>query len=637
MLGFALGNGWFRGRLGWGGFRNLYGDELGAFAQLEIEFADGHRQTVVTDQSWTAGPSAVTANDLYDGQTIDARRFSDDWLRPGFAGDGLDRRPSPASWTWPPLDPYIGPPVRRQEELAPVRIWTSPSGKTLVDFGQNLVGWVRVTRPGQAGSTITLRHAEVLEHDELGVRPLRTAKATDQLRPERRRGRLRADLHLPRLPLRRGRGLAGRDRRPAAARGAARRRGLLRAAPDRHLRVLRRAAQPAAPQRRVGHPRQLPRRPDRLPAARRAAGLDRRHRGLRPVGGLPVRRRGLPARLAGRPGRRAAGRRRHGRLRHPRRAEAASPTSARRSRSRTARRSGATPRCGCRGRCGRPTATGRCWRTASTPWPPTPPGGVHAVGRPGCGTPASSSATGWTPPPRRTSRPRPRPTTGWWPPSASTAAPTWPPQAAEVLGRSAEAAEFRRPGRPHPGGVRRALRRRPTARIHSDAATVYALAITFGILDDDRTELAGKRLATLVAESGYHIQTGFAGTPFVTDALTRTGHLDDAYRLLLQTRVPVLALPGDHGRHDHLGALGLDAARRHHQPRPDDQLQPLRPRRGRRLDAPHDRRHRPARAGLRAGAGRPAAGWRDHLGPRGPGDPARTGVGRPGSRSRRAG
>ena len=72
----------------------------------------------------------------------------------------------------------------------------------------------------------------------------------------------------------------------------------------------------------------------------------------------------------------------------------------------------------------------------------------------------------------------------------------------------------------------------------SDAQTVYALAIVFGLLDDQQTEAAGKRLAELVAGSGYRIQTGFAGTPYVTDALTLTGHLDDAYRLLLQQEVP---------------------------------------------------------------------------------------------------
>ena len=74
--------------------------------------------------------------------------------------------------------------------------------------------------------------------------------------------------------------------------------------------------------------------------------------------------------------------------------------------------------------------------------------------------------------------------------------------------------------------------------IHSDAETPYALAIVFGLLDEQTEQLAGKRLADLVAESGWHIRTGFAGTPYVTHALTKTGHLDDAYRLLLQRECP---------------------------------------------------------------------------------------------------
>ena len=70
-----------------------------------------------------------------------------------------------------------------------------------------------------------------------------------------------------------------------------------------------------------------------------------------------------------------------------------------------------------------------------------------------------------------------------------------------------------------------------------------ALAIVFGLLDPEDEQLAGKRLADLVAESGYHIRTGFAGTPFITHALTQTGHLDAAYRLLLQTECPSWLYP----------------------------------------------------------------------------------------------
>jgi alpha-L-rhamnosidase len=75
-------------------------------------------------------------------------------------------------------------------------------------------------------------------------------------------------------------------------------------------------------------------------------------------------------------------------------------------------------------------------------------------------------------------------------------------------------------------------------RVRSDCPTVYALAIAFGLLDEPRRQAAGDRLAELVAENGYRIATGFAGTPYVTEALTLTGHLDDAYRLLLERECP---------------------------------------------------------------------------------------------------
>jgi alpha-L-rhamnosidase len=79
--------------------------------------------------------------------------------------------------------------------------------------------------------------------------------------------------------------------------------------------------------------------------------------------------------------------------------------------------------------------------------------------------------------------------------------------------------------------------------VKSDCTTVYTLAIVFGLLDEQTEELAGKRLAELVAESGYRISTGFAGTPFITDALTKTGHLDSAYKLLLQRDCPSWLYP----------------------------------------------------------------------------------------------
>jgi alpha-L-rhamnosidase len=82
-----------------------------------------------------------------------------------------------------------------------------------------------------------------------------------------------------------------------------------------------------------------------------------------------------------------------------------------------------------------------------------------------------------------------------------------------------------------------------TGRIRSDCPTVYALAIHFGLLDEPTREAAGDRLAALVAENGYRVSTGFAGTPFVTWALSETGHVDAAYRLLLEEECPSWLYP----------------------------------------------------------------------------------------------
>ena len=183
-LEVLLGNGWFRGRLGWGHRRALYGDRLALLAQLEVTTSDGRVHVLATDGSWTVRESGVLADDLYDGQRTDLR--VEPAARTGaveVVDADLARLVAPA-----------GPPVRVTETLPAVEVSRSPSGATLVDFGQNLVGWVRLrVRDQAAGTEVVIRHAEVLEHGELGVRPLRTAKATDSyLLAGARRGGARA-------------------------------------------------------------------------------------------------------------------------------------------------------------------------------------------------------------------------------------------------------------------------------------------------------------------------------------------------------------------------------------------------------------------------------------------------------------
>jgi alpha-L-rhamnosidase len=168
-LDILLGNGWFRGRLGFRKGRALYGQRLAALAQLEATTADGTVHTLGTDGSWTAQESTIVSDDLYDGQRTDLTRQPAAATPVEVVDADLGRLVAPD-----------GPPVRVTEVLPAVAVTTSPSGRTLIDFGQNLVGWVRLrVRGGAAGHEVTVRHAEVLEDGELGVRPLRTAKATD--------------------------------------------------------------------------------------------------------------------------------------------------------------------------------------------------------------------------------------------------------------------------------------------------------------------------------------------------------------------------------------------------------------------------------------------------------------------------
>ncbi len=178
-IGALLGDGWYRGRLGFGGGqRNIYGSKTALLTQLEVEYQDGSSQTIISDQSWKAHTSPIVSSGIYDGETYDARLELSGWAEPGFddsAWEAVIRVEHDFSTLFAP----IGPPVRRIETLAAVKMWQSPSGKTLVDFGQNLVGWLRINIRGEAGQTIRLQHAEVLEHGELSVRPLRHAPQVD--------------------------------------------------------------------------------------------------------------------------------------------------------------------------------------------------------------------------------------------------------------------------------------------------------------------------------------------------------------------------------------------------------------------------------------------------------------------------
>ncbi|WP_291050450.1 alpha-L-rhamnosidase [Herbiconiux sp.] len=180
VIGAWLADGWYRGRLGFnGGLWNIYGEDVALLCQLEIEDDLGPR-VVPLQWDWTLSP--IISTGLYEGEAHDERlgRALAGWSAPGFDADGwaacttIPLRDVPAA-----LEAPTGPPVRVVERLRPTAVERRPDGRVLLDFGQNVSGKLAVTARAEAGHLIRIRHAEVLEDGELSLRPLRTAASVD--------------------------------------------------------------------------------------------------------------------------------------------------------------------------------------------------------------------------------------------------------------------------------------------------------------------------------------------------------------------------------------------------------------------------------------------------------------------------
>lgn len=171
VVGATLGDGWYAGRLGIshiipdGPLRGHYGRDLRLLVQLDVDFEDGDTATIITDGSWKAtddGP--IRKSCLLDGEVYDARKEMPGWDAPGFDDSA-----------WKPvivqdaikaqLNAQPNEPIRVTAELKPVAIKEPKPGVYVVDFGQEIAGWCRLTLRGPAGTTVTLRHAEVLQPD----------------------------------------------------------------------------------------------------------------------------------------------------------------------------------------------------------------------------------------------------------------------------------------------------------------------------------------------------------------------------------------------------------------------------------------------------------------------------------------
>jgi len=157
-----VGNGWYRGSLGWITRNNIWGKYTGLLMQLEVTYADGSKELVVTDDSWKSTTGKITYSEIYYGEIIDANKDTKGWEMPGYN----DSKWSGVKVVDYPLSNLIATtnePIRKHEVFKATKVITTPKGEKVLDFGQNLVGWEMIKVRGKKGDTIRISHAEVLD------------------------------------------------------------------------------------------------------------------------------------------------------------------------------------------------------------------------------------------------------------------------------------------------------------------------------------------------------------------------------------------------------------------------------------------------------------------------------------------
>ncbi len=176
-MGAMPGNGWYKGRFGFQDNQgNIYGDTMALICELIVSYRDGRSVTIETDESWKAAPGPVQESSIYDGEVYDSNRQIAGWSEAGlddgswsgtrFLNIGKDR-----------LEARRSLPVHVMNELRPVQVIRTPKGETVLDMGQNMVGWMQMKVNAPKDTEIVLMHGEELQDGNFSRENLRTAKA----------------------------------------------------------------------------------------------------------------------------------------------------------------------------------------------------------------------------------------------------------------------------------------------------------------------------------------------------------------------------------------------------------------------------------------------------------------------------
>lgn len=163
----SLGNGLYKGRFGFeGGETEVYGNQFALLCEIVIKHADGTTTVLNSDESWTARISPILFSGIYDGEIYDAN-----------ANDASSYNVKEIDLGYDRLKARLSLPVVIKEELKPIEVIHTPAGETVLDMGQNMVGWVKFKTNAPKGTEIVLQYAELLQEGNFYQDNLRTAKA----------------------------------------------------------------------------------------------------------------------------------------------------------------------------------------------------------------------------------------------------------------------------------------------------------------------------------------------------------------------------------------------------------------------------------------------------------------------------
>jgi len=179
-IGVTVGRGWYLTPLSWSPNPVQRDKRPALLAQLIIHYKGGGMQVISSNTNWqsfTNGP--ITSSEIFDGEIYDANKKLNDWSKPGYKNE-LWGNVNILKEDVGNLVPTISEPVREINRLYPKRIITTPAGENIIDFGQNLVGWVELNYSGNKNDTVILQHAEVLDQKgNFYTANLRSAKQTN--------------------------------------------------------------------------------------------------------------------------------------------------------------------------------------------------------------------------------------------------------------------------------------------------------------------------------------------------------------------------------------------------------------------------------------------------------------------------